>query len=76
MSFWEVIFGILASGVGYVVRHYLGDSAWNGVEEAAAAIVKEKGVSPQEAVEQALIKVNLDRLAEAAKRLPDAFKGL
>lgn len=76
MSFWEVVFGVVASGLGWLVRHYFGDSTWNGVEEAAKVIVKEQGVTPQEAVEKALIQVNLDRLAEAAKKLPDAFKGL
>lgn len=79
---WSILLPLIGTLVGALGKHYLGDS-WGKVREAAKPIAREILADPArtddprqaitEAMQQALIQQNLDRLYREARKVENAF---
>lgn len=65
----------LAAGVTFVGHKLVGAAKWAGIRRAAHAMLADPNQTDdaRAAVEAALIQAQLDRVAEAAKRVEQAF---
>ena len=65
----------LATGVTWLGHKLVGAARWAGIRKAAHAMLADPNQTddPRAAVEAALIQAQLDRVAEAAKRVERAF---
>lgn len=72
---WDLIISLGGGAVGYLVKHFLGERKWNQVEKVATAIVKAPSgtTDPREALIEAMIQVNLDRIAAGAEQVRDTL---
>lgn len=70
-----IIVGVLGPLLGYLAKRYLDERQWRQVRDIARQIGKdpEKTNDPRVAVAQALLEVQLDRLAAEARKVSDAF---
>lgn len=66
---------LLPALLGGLGIHLLGERKWSRVRDVARGIAADptKTNDPREAVGQALLQVQLDRLAKEAERVKDAF---
>lgn len=77
MDWQGILIPIIAGVGGYVLRRVLGDRIWNKIRGTAQDILQGGDTTdPKRAVTEALIKHNLDRIAEEAKKVEAAFKPL
>lgn len=81
---WQTIINIvthpavasaLGAGVTWLGHRLVGAARWAGIRKAAHAMLADptKTDDPRAAVEAALIQAQLDRVADAAKKVEQAF---
>lgn len=70
-----VVASVIGAGATWVAHKFMSAAQWAGIRKGARAILADptKTDDPREAVAQALIQAQLDRLAENAKRVEQAF---
>lgn len=67
---WNILATVLGPLIGFGLNHLLGESRWAKIRKAAKVIVKDpsRTSDPRQAVEEALVKFQSERVAkEAAK---------
>lgn len=80
---WTILLPLIGTLVGAAAKHWLGEKGWQTVRETAKPIAREILADPartddprqaiSEAMQQALIQQNLDRLYREARKVEKAF---
>lgn len=80
---WTILLPLIGTLVGAAAKHWLGERGWQAVRETAKPIARQILDDPTrtddprqaitEAMQQALIQQNLDRLYREARKVEQAF---
>lgn len=74
---WSAILPVVGSMLTLLFKHYLSERQWSKVREAAKVVLAdpERTDDPREAVAQALIQAQLDRVAAEAEKVAIVLNG-
>lgn len=72
---WEIVTPLFTSIIGWLGRHLVSVNKWAKVRKIAKEIAKDPGKTndAREAISQALLQVQLDKISKEAQKVLDSF---